>query len=90
MALQLWTMNSDGTNKEQVTKNHAANFGPSFFPKNDRIIFSSNMHDEKGRDFDLYAIDANGENLERITCQHIIDSNYNNYAKKIHLYQYPC
>ena len=36
-------------------------------PKKDRIIFSSNMHDEKGRDFDLYAIDANGENIERIT-----------------------
>jgi len=25
------------------------------------------MHDEKGRDFDLYAIDASGENIERIT-----------------------
>ncbi len=29
-------------------------------------------------------------NIDRITCQHIVDSNYNNYAKKIHLYQYPC
>ncbi len=29
-------------------------------------------------------------NLDRITCQHIVDSNYKNYAKKIHLYQYPC
>ncbi len=29
-------------------------------------------------------------NLDRITCQHIVDTNYNNYAKKIHLYQYPC
>ncbi len=67
MALQLWTMNINGTNKKQVTNNHAANFGPSFFPKKDRIIFSSNMHDEKGRDFDLYAIDASGENIERIT-----------------------
>ncbi len=28
-------------------------------------------------------------NLDRITCQHIVDTNYNNYAKKIHLYQYP-
>ncbi len=28
-------------------------------------------------------------NLDRITCQHIVDSNYDNYAKKIHLYQYP-
>ena len=25
------------------------------------------MHDEKGRDFDLYAIDADGTNLERLT-----------------------
>ncbi len=35
---------------------------------------------------------AEGEctNLDRLTCQHIIDSNYNNYAKRIHLYQYPC
>ena len=25
------------------------------------------MHDEKGRDFDLYAINSDGTNLERIT-----------------------
>ena len=65
--LQLWTMNEDGSNKKQVTNNNAANFGPFFFPKEDRIIFSSNMHDEKGRDFDLYAINTDGTNLERIT-----------------------
>ena len=29
-------------------------------------------------------------NLDRITCSHIIDTNYDNYAKKIHLFQYPC
>ena len=67
MALQLWTMNSDGTNKQQVTDNGAANFGPFFFPNGNRIIFSSNMHDEKGRDFDLYAINTDGTGLERIT-----------------------
>ena len=67
MALQIWTMNADGSNKKQVTDNSAANFGPFFFPKGDRIIFSSNMHDKKGRDFDLYAIDVDGKNLERIT-----------------------
>ncbi len=67
MALQLWTMNEDGSNKIQVTDNNAANFGPFFFPNGDRIIFSSNMHDEKGRDFDLYAINTDGTNLERIT-----------------------
>ncbi len=29
-------------------------------------------------------------NIDRITCSHIVDTNYDNYAKKIHLYQYPC
>ena len=67
MALQLWTMNADGSNKKQVTDNHAANFGPFFFPDANRIIFSSNMHDERGRDFDLYAINTDGTSLERIT-----------------------
>ena len=28
------------------------------------------------------------KNIDRLTCSHIIDSNYKNYAKKIHLYQY--
>ncbi len=29
-------------------------------------------------------------NIDRITCSHIVDTNYKNYAKKIHLSQYPC
>ncbi|KGG12397.1 MULTISPECIES: Rieske 2Fe-2S domain-containing protein [Prochlorococcus] len=35
---------------------------------------------------------SNGEctNLSRITCNHIVDENYDNYASKIHLYQYIC
>ena len=28
------------------------------------------------------------QNLDRITCSHIVDNNYDNYAKKIHLSQY--
>ena len=67
MALQIWTMNADGTEKKQITNNEAANFGPYFFPDGNRIIFSSNLHDQKGRDFDLYAINSDGSNLERVT-----------------------
>ncbi|WP_269623002.1 Rieske 2Fe-2S domain-containing protein [Prochlorococcus marinus] len=29
-------------------------------------------------------------NLSRITCNHIVDDNYDNYASKIHLFQYIC
>ena len=67
MALQIWTMNADGTNKEQITNNNSANFGPFYFPNGGKIIFSSNMHDPKGRDFDLYSINIDGADLERIT-----------------------
>ena len=67
MALQIWTMNTDGSNKTQITDNGAANFGPYFFPDGNKIIFSSNLHDPKGRDFDLYAINTDGSNLERVT-----------------------
>jgi len=67
MALQLWTMDVDGSNKKQITNNGSANFGPYFFPSGDRLIFSSNLHDPKGRDFDLYAINIDGTNLERIS-----------------------
>ena len=28
------------------------------------------------------------QNLDRITCSHIVDNNYDNYAKRIHLSQY--
>ena len=28
------------------------------------------------------------QNLDRITCRHIVDNNYDNYAKRIHLSQY--
>ena len=60
-------MDADGSNKRQVTRNGAANFAPYFFPDGERIIFSSNMNDPRGRDFDLYAIDIDGTHLTRIT-----------------------
>jgi Tol biopolymer transport system component len=60
-------MNADGSNKRQVTQNGKANFGPYFFPDGKRIIFASNMHDPRGRDFDLYKINVDGSGLERIT-----------------------
>ncbi len=37
-----------------------------------------------------FSSDGKCTNLSRITCNHIVDSNYDNYASKIHLYQYIC
>ncbi|MCA1574403.1 MAG: hypothetical protein LC770_07685 [Acidobacteria bacterium] len=71
--LELWVMNADGSNKRQITRNGKANFAPYFFPDGKRIIFSSNMEDPKGRDFDLYKINIDGSGLERITFNDTFD-----------------
>ena len=65
--LEIWVMKADGSEKRQVTSNGKANFAPYFFPDGKRIIFSSNMDDPKGRNFDLYVINVDGTGLERIT-----------------------
>jgi Tol biopolymer transport system component len=65
--LELFVANADGSDAKQVTHLDAAAFGPYFFPGSNRIIFSSNYGDPKGREFDLFAINVDGSGLERIT-----------------------
>lgn len=66
-ALELHVMNADGSNDHAITSNGAANFAPFFLPGGREIIFSSNLSDPKGRDFDLYTIREDGTGLTRIT-----------------------
>ena len=72
-ALEIWVMNADGSNKRQVTSNGKANFGPYFFPDGKRIIFSSNIDDPRGRNFDIYKINVDGTGLERLTFNETFD-----------------
>ena len=65
--LELWVADANGNNAQQVTYLNAASFAPSFYPDQQRIIFSSNVGDPRGREFDLWAVDATGANLERVT-----------------------
>ena len=71
--LEIWVMDADGSNKRQVTSNGKANFGPYFFPDGKRIIFSANIDDPGGRNFDLYKINIDGTGLERITFNETFD-----------------
>ena len=66
-SLEIFTINVDGTGRTQLTNNGAANFAPFFHPSGKKIVFSSNLDDPKGREFDIYMIDIDGGNLERIT-----------------------
>ena len=65
--LELYVANADGSEQRQVTYVGGANFAPYFFPDGKRIIFSSNHHDPRGREFDLFAVNVDGTGLERIT-----------------------
>jgi TolB protein len=71
--MEIFVMNSDGSNKRQITDNGAANFAPFFLPDDKRVIFASNMGDPKGRNFDLYLVNIDGTGLERVTFNETFD-----------------
>ena len=65
--MEIYTCNIDGSNLKQITHLGKANWAPYFHPSQEKIIFSSNHHSEKGYDFQLFMIDTSGNNLEQIT-----------------------
>ncbi len=72
-ALEIFVMDADGKNIQQVTHFGKASFAPFFHPDNQRIIFSSNVQSEDPRNFDLYLIQMDGSGLERITYNDTFD-----------------
>src|SRR6201981_2379397 len=66
--LEIWLMNADGSDKRQIADLGAASFAPAFYPDGKRIIFSSNVGSTGGMgNFELYGVDLDGKNLERLT-----------------------
>ena len=66
--MELYVAKADGSSAKQITNNGAANFGPYFTPDSKRIIYSSNVLDPRGREFDIFVIDKDGSGEpERIT-----------------------
>jgi Tol biopolymer transport system component len=72
-ALEIYVMNSDGSNNKQITNLGKASFAPFFHPKGDKIIFASNINSETGRNFDIYTINLDGTGLEQITFNETFD-----------------
>jgi TolB protein len=66
-SLEIFVMKADGSGLRQVTELGGANFAPYFTPDGARIIFASNHHNPRGRDFELYLVNTDGTGLERIT-----------------------
>lgn len=71
--LELFVMNRDGSNLRQVTDSGGSNFAPFIHPDGRRIIFASNRHDPRGRNFDLYLVNLDGSGAERVTFNETFD-----------------
>ena len=65
--LDIYVMNADGTNVRRITDNKAANFCPLFTADGKKVMWSSNVGDPKGREFDLWMAPKNGGEAERVT-----------------------
>ena len=65
--MELFVMDADGGPARQITRLGRAAFAPFFHPSGQRILFSSNHHDEGGREFDLFSIGVDGNGLEQLT-----------------------
>jgi len=72
--LDVFVMNRDGSNLQQVTKGlGGANWAPFVTPDGTKIIFASNMKEPRGGNFDLYLINLDGSGLEQITFSDAFD-----------------
>ena len=72
-SMDIWVMRKDGSEKRQVTHLPGASFAPYFTPSGEKIIFSSNCEDDRGRNFDLYLVTPDGMELEKITTEPSFD-----------------
>lgn len=71
--MELWVMNADGSGQRQITQLGGANFGPSWTPDGQRLIFSSNYKQPHSGNFDLFLINLDGTGLEQITTAETFD-----------------
>lgn len=71
--LEIYVMDADGGNIQQVTNFGKASFAPYFHPDGKRIIFCSNIMSKDPRNFDLYLINVDGTGLEQVTFNETFD-----------------
>ena len=60
----IWVMDADGSNPQQVTSSAAYDHSPSFFPEGDKIAF---IRDSRRNGTDIFTINLDGTGLEKIT-----------------------
>ena len=66
-------MNADGSDQRQITRPGGANFAPVFTSDDGRIIFSFKHRNPRGRNFNLFPVNADGSGLEPVTMHAYFD-----------------
>jgi Tol biopolymer transport system component len=64
--MEVWTANVDGSDAKQITNLGQANWAPNFTPAGN-IVFCSNHEYKRGFPFNMYMVNAEGQNLEKIS-----------------------
>ena len=62
---EIYVMDADGRNQQNLTNNPSSDGSPSWSPDGQRIAFDSNR--EGPFNWEIYVIDADGRNLQRLT-----------------------
>ena len=65
--MDLWVMNADGSGQRRITDKPGASFAPYFTPDDKAILYSSNWHNPRGRDFDLWMVPVEGGEPQPVT-----------------------
>ncbi len=72
--MEVWIANADGSNAHQVTSFGQANWAPAYLSDSKTIIFASNHEYKRGFPFNLYTVDEQGNNLEKISASQVFDA----------------
>ncbi|MBS1610998.1 MAG: PD40 domain-containing protein, partial [Bacteroidetes bacterium] len=64
--MEVWIANADGTGAKQITELGNANWAPNFLPDG-RVIFCSNHEYKRGFPFNMYTMNEDGTNIEKIS-----------------------
>ncbi|SHF37546.1 WD40-like Beta Propeller Repeat [Cnuella takakiae] len=64
--MEVFLANADGSNAKQITFLGQANWAPNFMPDG-RIIFCSNHEYQRGFPFNMYTINTDGINLQKVS-----------------------
>lgn len=68
--LDIYSMNSDGTDQTQLTHNEARDFEAAWSPNGRQIVFTRTQDDE---DLEIYVMDADGGNQRNLTQHPVLD-----------------